>query len=237
MRDLVVRCTTAAERLPSVHDDDELRESWRRTMTEAVEWRARLDRELRGSEREHCERYDVMIYRVHRPAIRTIRVHNRWAGGRPPDLRGGASFDQRARTMPVRVRTEISKDRPHARAAAASLRPVHLIREHLGQVRPLADPAADRDDIKQWMEARQAEANAWGADDALWTSTSIVVDEVAYHGVQSSIDESVRVGGFRLPEGRLFVAIEYLKPDGVQLGFEDLKIVRSTDLDRVAWRS
>ena len=55
------------------------------------------------------------------------------------------------------------------------------------------------------------------------------------NGVRTRVDESFVVGAFYLPEGRLDVSIEILKPGAQRLAFDELRIVRSADLDRVSW--
>jgi hypothetical protein len=63
----------------------------------------------------------------------------------------------------------------------------------------------------------------------------IVVDDVPHQGVKTQDDERFSAAAFSIPEGRLNVGLEHLKPTGPRIEIEEIRIVRSTDLDQIKW--
>lgn len=195
-------------------------------------------REVVG-QREHCERFGVRIYEVVAPRIGEIRVHQWWGSRAGDGASGGASFAQDSAVLPVSVTTSLAhpdEDAVGAVAQAASLRPFGLVSDRLLDIRYPEDFAElEWEDWTRWLDSMQEESEAWITNDGLWTPASLIVDDAVYDGVQTRVDESFVTGAFYLPEGRLDVSIEILKPGTHPLAFDELRIVRSADLDRVSW--
>lgn len=191
-------------------------------------------------QREHCEQFGVTIYEVVAPRVREIRVHQWWGSRVGDEVSGGASFAQDGAALPVTVTTSLShpdtEDAAGTVEQAASLRPFVLVSDHLLEIRYPEDFAElEREDWTRWLDNMQNESEAWITNDALWTPASLIVDDAVYDGLQTQVDEGFVAGAFYLPEGRLDVSVEILKPGDHPLPFDELRIVRSADLDRVSW--
>lgn len=191
-------------------------------------------------QREHCEQFGVAIYEVVAPRVGEIRVHQTWGSRIGDKVSGGASFAQDSTTLRVTVTTSLAdpndEDAAGTVAQAASLRPFGLVSDRLMDSRYPEDFAElERADWMAWLNSMQEESEAWITNDALWAPVTLVVDDAVYEGVQTRVDEGFVAGAFYLPEGRLDVSIELLKPGTRRLALDELRIVRSADLDRVSW--
>lgn len=193
-----------------------------------------------AKDRAHVERFCPVLYLVVAPVISHITVHQLW-GSRIEDAEsGGASFAQRSIRPSVAITTGITA-LPGERVSSgtpepAAVRPAGLVHDRLAEIRYPDDYASHaRADWDRWSREVMQEAEEWAIDDARWAPSRITVDDGLYEGVHTEIDRSYAVGSFYLPEGRLDVGIERLGSSEEALGFEQLRIVRSTDLDQVDW--
>jgi hypothetical protein len=62
-----------------------------------------------------------------------------------------------------------------------------------------------------------------------------MVDDDIYDGVHTNVDRRFAAAAFYVPEGRLDIGIERLGPPEHFRDLDELRIVRSRDLDVVDW--
>jgi hypothetical protein len=116
-------------------------------------------------------------------------------------------------------------------------RPIGLVRTRLFDVRyPLNHDAYARDDWDQWVNGVWAEVDAHVEDVARFFPAAVEVDGTYYEGLQTRVDDRFLAGAFELPEGWLHVGIERTRGRARDVEFDQVRITRSTDFDRVAWR-
>ena len=180
------------------------------------------------------------MYEVVSPSVDEVRVHQMWGFKSPGAVDGGASFVQQASDRPVAITTSLASQEPETAAKTASpdvsLRPAGILFDRLMEARYPADFAKLKPaDWDRWVKRIDEETQAWLRDSTRWTPAVIVVDGASSEGVRTQVEERFSIGGFQLPEGRLDVEINYLHETPDPLRFDELRIVRSTDLDRVSW--
>ena len=192
-------------------------------------------------ERAHVVRFCPALYFVAAPVITHIRIHQLYGGWvEGGEESGGASFVQHSDDPPAEIITELVESPAEPVAGglseAQSLRPAGVVHDRLAAVRyPDEYASYERVDWDRWVREVTAEAAAWAADDARWRLCRVMVDDDVYDGVQTDVDPQFSAAAFSLPEGRLNVAIERLGSTEHRLDYGQLRIVRSTDLDRVDW--
>jgi hypothetical protein len=203
-------------------------------------------RERRGgigtaADREHIERFGVALYRVVSPPVSEILINQTWRGGVGAEVSGGASFAQRCRKPAVVITTGLVETRvedpPDPSEPATALRPGGFVTDRLYEIRyPKDYDNYTRADWKRWSDEVRRESSAWIADDARWTAVLVVVDDVPQPGVRTQVDDRFAAVAIDVPQGRLDVGIEHLRPTGPRIEIEKLRIARSTDLDQIRWR-
>lgn len=200
------------------------------------EGRTDLDR-ARERDRAHVERFCPVWALVAAPTVTHVRVHQlsgSWVEGGVRT--GSASFVQHTSDPPASVITDlrIASD-GQRRPELETLRPASLVSDRLLDVRypeNFADYASS--DWDRWITKVNAEADEWMVDAARWTPTRVKVDDDACEGMRTTVDPNFVAATFVLAEGQLDVGIERLGT-GATLEIEQLRIVRSTNLDRVDW--
>jgi hypothetical protein len=199
-------------------------------------WALNVDR---GGDREHLRRFGVTLYRVASPQVSEISISQTWGSwAAGAESSGGASFAHRCRAPASVVTTGLTVapegGEPGTFEHAASVRPFGLVSDRLMATRyPDDHDSRTGDGWKSWITDVQREADTFILDDACWTQTTLSVDDVQQQGVIARVDDMFSAAAFYLPEGRLDISIEHLKPTGPQLTVDELRIIRTADLDEV----